>query len=257
MALRLIAATSSRSLSNATATQVARPRLPPAPTTPTCICPMGADGSRDLLAGWTDRDQNRVGDKNAVDGALHGHLSHGSPAGHLLVDGTNRTSGDELTAVARHTCAGVFEAELERTGQVADCNIELLVGDPVVDQLVEFSAQQCDDLVAMFGLRTGVHLERSTVGVRRHPGVDRVRQTPTLTDLFEQATGQPATEDLVDDVEWLAVLVPTREGATAHHDVHLLGVIVDRIVPTDLVGCRALGTLARPAHVEECRRKHL
>src|SRR3954451_1815472 len=255
MALRSIAATSSRSLSNATATQVARPRLPPAPTTPTLICAMGADRSRDLLAGWTDRDQNRVGDKNAVDGALHGHLIHGSPPGHLLVDGTNRTSGHQLTAVARHACAGVFEAELERAGQVADCDIELLVGDPVVDQLVEFGVQQCDDLVAMFGLRTGVHLERSTVGVRRHPGVDRVRQTTTLTDLFEQATGHPSTEDLVDHVEWLAVLVAARKVATAHHDVHLLGVIVDRIVPTDLVGCRSLRNLACPAHVHECRRE--
>src|SRR3954454_12409254 len=151
MALRSIAATSSRSLSNATATQVARPRFPPAPTTPTLICAMGADRSRDLLAGWTDRDQNGVGGQDAIDGALHGHLIHGSPAGDLLVDGTNRTGGDQLTAVARHTCAGVFEAELERAGQVADCDIELVVGDPVIDELVELGAQQGDDFVAMFG----------------------------------------------------------------------------------------------------------
>ena len=60
-----------------------------------------------------------------------------------------------------------------------------------------------------------------------------------LADLLEQTARQAAAEDLVDDVERLAIIVATRQRAAAHHDVHLLGVVVDRIVASDLVGCRA------------------
>src|SRR3954452_25394472 len=256
-ALRSIAATSSRSLSSETATHVARPKFPPAPTTPSLVCampPTVAAPAGPLASGCgTDGDEDRVDGQDAIDRALDGHLIDGRPAGHLLVDRTNRTGGDQLTSVPSHARASVFQTELESTGEVAHRDVELFVGDPVVDKLVQLRAQQRDDLVAMVGLGAGVHLEGATVGVRRHAGVHGVGQPTTLTDLFEQTTRQPAAEHLVDDVECLAVVVATRQGATAHHDVDLLRVVVHRIVATDLVGCSAQCDLARGAHLGERR----
>ena len=83
-------------------------------------------------------------------------------------------------------------------------------------------------LVGVLGLRAGVHLEHAGVGVGGHAGVHRVGQAATLADLLEQAARQPAAEHVVDDVERLATLVAAGQRAAAHHDVHLLGVVVDR-----------------------------
>src|SRR6185436_4399241 len=157
-ALRSMAATSSRSGSRPTATQVARPIFPPAPTTPTLICAMSDDRSRTNPSARADADRDRLGGQHAIDRALHRHLVDGGPSGNLLVDRPNGTGGDQLAAVARHAGACVF--------------------------VVELGTQQSDHLVAVFRLGAGVHLERAGVGIRRHTRVHRVRQATTLADLL-------------------------------------------------------------------------
>ena len=87
--------------------------------------------------------------------------------------------------------------------------------------------QQRLHLVGVLGLRARVQLEHAGVGVGRHARVHRVGQPATLADLLEQPAGQAAAEHVVHHVERLAARVGAGQRAAAHHDVHLLAVVVD------------------------------
>ena len=82
------------------------------------------------------------------------------------------------------------------------------------------------------------------VGVRGDAGVHRVGEAATLADLLEQPARQTAAEDVVDDVERLAVVVAAGQGPPAHDDVHLLGVVVDRLVTADQPRARGAPALS-------------
>src|SRR4249919_3590194 len=116
-----------------------------------------APGSSSLIAGsggGADGDDDGVVDEHAPDRALDGCLVDGGPAPDLLVDRTDRAGGDELAAVPGHSGASVLEAELEGPGEVADGDVELVVGDPIADQSVELGTHQVDHFGTMLRLRT-------------------------------------------------------------------------------------------------------
>ena len=49
---------------------------------------------------------------------------------------------------------------------------------------------------------------------------------PPLTDLVEQAARQTSAEDVVDDVERLAVVVAAPQALHAEHEMHLFSVVL-------------------------------
>ena len=76
---------------------------------------------------------------------------------------------------------------------------------PSVDEPVELGADEPRDLAGVLGHRAGVHRPRAGVGVRRRRRVHAVGEAAALADLVEQPARQAAAEDVVDDVERLAV----------------------------------------------------
>ena len=98
---------------------------------------------------------------------------------------------------------------------------------PPVDEALELRADEAGDLAGVLGHRPGVDRPGAGVGVRRRRRVHAVGEAAALADLVEQPARQPAAEDVVDDVERLAVGVVARHGPAADGEVHLLGVVVD------------------------------
>ena len=135
----------------------------------------------------------------------------GGPAGHLLVDRTDGTRCDQLTAVSGHARTGVFEAELERTREIPDRYLELVIGDAIADQSIELGTHQFDDVVTVLGLCACIHLEGAAVGIRGHSGIHRIGEAATFPDLLEQPARQPSAEHLVDNVERFAIFVAARQ----------------------------------------------
>src|SRR5258706_11167662 len=207
-ALRPTAATRSSSGSRATAAHTVRPMRPPAPTTPTLVCDIRVTvAASNASARGADRDHDRFGGEHAVDRSSRRSMVDRSPAGDLLVDRPNRASGDQLRTVAGQPRGRGFQAELERAGEVTDGHIQLVVGDAVGDEPVELAPHQVDHFTAVVRLGACVHLEGTAVGICRDTRVDRVGEAAAFADLLEQAARQTSSEDVVDDVQRLTIVV--------------------------------------------------
>ena len=116
-----------------------------------------------------------------------------------------------------------------------------------VDQAVELLGDQPADLAGVLGHRPGVHRPRAGVGVRAERRVHAVGEPAALADLVEQTARQPAAEDVVDDVEGLAVGILSGDRTPADRQVDLLGVVVDGDVGLRLAGSGAARTRPSPA----------
>ena len=187
-------------------------------------------------------------------------MVHRSPTGHLLVDRPHDTRGDQLACGASHARSSVFEAEFEGAREVPLGHIEFILGDAVGNELLQFLEQQTLHFVCVVGLGTGIHLEHAGIGIRRHPRVHRIGQAAPLADLFEQSAGQAAAEHMVHHIERLAASVLPGQRATAHHDVHLLGVVVEVLASAHRAGRGALRPHSAGGHSGERsldQRQHL
>ncbi len=90
---------------------------------------------------------------------------------------------------------------------------------PCLPQMVQLTVDEVEHLAGVLGGCADVDRHRTDLVVVDPLGPDRVRQAPPLADLLEQATGDPAAEDVVEHGQCPAVLgVPARGRASPPPD---------------------------------------
>ncbi len=152
---------------------------------------------------------------------LHFFFGHPFDAFHHLIYSEEPVEEKRLPRQVRHTAAGRFQAQRERTLQVILGPAQFLVRYRFVLQIAEFGQCQIHHFPYILNRRSPVHRQAPGIAIKIQFGEDRVSQPLLLPHVLEQARTHPATQNRAQYIARISFLMRNRVCRHAHTDVHL------------------------------------